>query len=97
MNNKKTFQEFIDYTWKAYPYMDQFPERFAMLKTWDYSGDNDAYMWELYPNNEDLSKRTAMLKAKNFLIGKYDQEEKERLEIAEDIKKRMIANGFGPK
>lgn len=84
----KTYQEFIDYTWKEYPYDNQSSERFAMLQTWNYSGDNDSYMWELYPNDNDFSKRTAMLKAKNFLIGKYDQEEKERLKIAEDIKKK---------
>ena len=53
------------------------------------------YMWKVYPNDDQLDMRTAMLKTFNFLVGRYDQEEKERQEIAEQIRQKMIENGFG--
>ena len=53
------------------------------------------YMWKLYPNDDQLELRTAMLKSFDFLVGKYDQEEKERKEIQEQIRQKMIDNGFG--
>lgn len=52
------------------------------------------YMWKLYPNDDQLELRTAMLKTFNFLVGRYDQEEKERLKIAEQIRKKMIEMGL---
>jgi hypothetical protein len=52
------------------------------------------YMWELYPNSDQLDLRTAMLKTFNFLVGRYDQEKKEKLKIAEEIRQKMIDNGF---
>ncbi len=52
------------------------------------------YMWILYPQDDQLDLRTAMLKAFNFLTGKYDHEEKERLEISEQIRQTMIKNGY---
>ena len=53
------------------------------------------YMWKLYPNDDQLDMRTAMLKTFNFLVGRYDQEEKEMQEIAEQIRQKMIENGYG--
>ena len=53
------------------------------------------YMWELYPSDDQLDLRTAMLKSFNFLVGRYDQEEKERMEIQKQIRQKMIDNGFG--
>jgi len=53
------------------------------------------YMWKLYPNDDQLDMRTAMLKTFNFLVGRYDQEEKERQEILEQIRQKMIENGCG--
>lgn len=53
------------------------------------------YMWEIYPNDDQLELRTAMLKSFNFLVGRYDQDEKIRVEIAEQIRQKMIKNGYG--
>lgn len=53
------------------------------------------YMWKIYPNDDQLDMRTAMLKTFNFLVGRYDQEEKERQEIAEQIRQKLIKNGYG--
>ena len=50
------------------------------------------YMWDIYPNDNQLELRTAMLKALNFLVGRYDQEEKEREQIREMIQKKMDEN-----
>ena len=53
------------------------------------------YMWKIYPNDDQLDLRTAMLKSFNFLVGRYDQDEKIRLEIAEQIRQKMIEKGYG--
>ena len=53
------------------------------------------YMWKIYPNDDQLELRTAMLKSFNFLVGRYDQDEKIRLEIAEQIRQKMVKNGYG--
>ena len=53
------------------------------------------YMWKIYPNDDQLELRTAMLKSFNFLVGRYDQDEKIKLEIAEQIRQKMVKNGYG--
>jgi len=52
------------------------------------------HMWKLYPEDNMLEQRTAMLKALDFLSGKYDREELERKEIAEQIRLKMVENGL---
>ena len=52
------------------------------------------YMWKVYPNDDQLDLRTAMLKTFNFLVGRYDQEEKERRKISAEIRQKMIDNGL---
>jgi len=52
------------------------------------------YMWKLYPEDNQLPLRQAMLKTYEFLSGKYDAEEQERLEIQEQIKSKMIEKGL---
>jgi hypothetical protein len=52
------------------------------------------YMWESYPNDDQLDLRNAMLKTFNFLVGKYDHEERERKQIQEQIRQKMIDDGF---
>ena len=53
------------------------------------------YMWKIYPNDDQLELRTAMLKSFNFLVGRYDQDEKIKLEIAEQIRQKMVKDGYG--
>jgi len=62
-----------------------------VMKSYD---DFVKHMWKLYPEDNMLEQRTAMLKAWDFLTGKYDREEVERLEIAEQIRLKMIQDGL---
>lgn len=52
------------------------------------------YMWEIYPDDNQLDLRIAMLKTFNFLVGRYDFEEQERLKISEKIG-HLIDKKFG--
>lgn len=48
------------------------------------------YMWKLYPNDDQLELRTAMLKAFDFLVGRYDRDERIGLEIVEQIRQKRL-------
>ena len=41
------------------------------------------YMWELYPRDDQQDIRVAMAMTFDFLTGRLDKEEKERVEIQE--------------
>jgi hypothetical protein len=61
----------------------------AVVKT---HSELSEYMWKLYPKDtlRDYRCREAMLRAYHFLTGRYDAQEKQREQVAEDIYQKLL-------